>query len=69
MYTYRWLSLMIWLYFTEGVVRAWSDRAPGNYLAMIEIALTLILFTTAVVHIRMRQRNATGSVATGAEAT
>jgi uncharacterized membrane protein len=25
MYTYRWVSLMIWLYFTEGVVRAWSD--------------------------------------------
>lgn len=23
MYTYRWVSLLIWLYFTEGVVRAW----------------------------------------------
>ena len=28
MYTYRWVSLMVWLYFTEGVVRAYSDRAP-----------------------------------------
>ena len=26
MYTYRWLSLLVWLYFTEGVVRAASDR-------------------------------------------
>ncbi|MCD6665886.1 MAG: DUF2069 domain-containing protein, partial [Hydrogenophaga sp.] len=22
MYTYRWLSLLVWVYFTEGVVRA-----------------------------------------------
>ncbi|RZL89117.1 MAG: DUF2069 domain-containing protein [Variovorax sp.] len=28
MYTYRWVSLMVWLYFTEGVVRAWSDVLP-----------------------------------------
>jgi uncharacterized membrane protein len=31
MYTYRWVSLMVWLYFTEGVVRAWSDKAPGAW--------------------------------------
>ena len=24
MYTYRWVSLLVWLYFTEGVVRAWT---------------------------------------------
>ncbi len=39
MYTYRWVSLLVWLYFTEGVVRAWSDTAArANYLAMIEVA-------------------------------
>jgi hypothetical protein len=26
MYTYRWLSLLVWLYVTEGVVRATSER-------------------------------------------
>ena len=57
MYTYRWLSLMIWLYFTEGVVRAWSDRAPGNYLALMETALCLLLFVSCTLHIRMRLRN------------
>ena len=37
MYTYRWVSLMIWLYFTEGVVRAWSDNVPaGRMLAGLE---------------------------------
>jgi uncharacterized membrane protein len=58
MYTYRWVSLVVWLYFTEGVVRAWSDRAPGNYLAMLEIALCLVLFTACTLHVRLRQRHA-----------
>src|SRR6478735_9839309 len=25
MYTYRWVSLLVWPYFVEGVVRAWND--------------------------------------------
>ena len=58
MYTYRWLSLMVWLYFIEGVVRAWGDRAPGNYLALLETALCVLLFAACVIHIRLRQRHA-----------
>ena len=54
MYTYRWVSLMVWLYFTEGVVRAYSDKAPGNYLAMLEVALCLTLFTACALHVRLR---------------
>ncbi len=54
MYTYRWLSLLVWLYFTEGVVRAWSDKAPGNYLAMGEVALCLALFVACAMHVRVR---------------
>lgn len=54
LYTYRWVSLMVWLYFTEGAVRAWSDRPPGNILAMIEIALCLSLFTACALHVRVR---------------
>ncbi|MDZ7891788.1 MAG: DUF2069 domain-containing protein [Rhodoferax sp.] len=54
MYTYRWLSLMVWLYFTEGVVRAWSDKAPGNWLALIEVALCIVLFVACTFHIRLR---------------
>ena len=58
MYTYRWVSLMVWLYFTEGVVRAWSDRPPSQWLAMIEVALCLVLFTACTAHIRLRLRSA-----------
>ena len=58
MYTYRWLSLLIWLYFTEGVVRAWSDTAPGNYLAFIEVVLCLALFAACALHVRLRLKHA-----------
>ncbi|WP_114973912.1 DUF2069 domain-containing protein [Rhodoferax ferrireducens] len=54
MYTYRWVSLLVWVYFTEGAVRAYSDRPPGNYLAMIEVALCLSLFVACALHVRLR---------------
>lgn len=54
MYTYRWLSLMIWLYFLEGMVRATSDRAPSLYYAWGEAALSLILFIACSVYVRYR---------------
>jgi uncharacterized membrane protein len=54
MYTYRWMSLLVWLYFTEGAVRAWSDKPPGNYLAMTEVVLCLILFTACALHVKLR---------------
>lgn len=63
MYTYRWVSLMIWLYFTEGVVRAWSDRPPGNYLALLEVLLCVTLFIACALHVRLRLRNAKAAAA------
>ena len=68
MYTHRWVTLMIWFYFTEGVVRAYSDRPPSNYLAMIEIALCLSLFTASALHIRLRFRDLRNKVALEAAA-
>ncbi len=62
MYTYRWLSLLIWLYFTEGVVRAWGDAAPSNYLALIEVFLCLALFAACALHVRLRLKQAKASL-------
>lgn len=59
MYTYRWVSLLVWLYFTEGAVRAYSDKAPGNYLAMVEVALCLSLFAACALHVRLRLSKST----------
>ena len=58
MYTYRWLSLMVWFYFTEGVVRATSERGRGALLAGIEVLLCLVLFAACAAHVRWRLRNA-----------
>ena len=30
LYTYRWLSLLVWLYFTEGAVRATSEHGAES---------------------------------------
>lgn len=58
MYTYRWVSLMVWLYFTEGVVRATSDRGPSVTLAIAEVFLCLSLFAACALHVRWRLRHA-----------
>jgi len=58
MYTYRWVSLMVWLYFTEGVVRATSDRGAGVPLAIVEVVLCLLLFAACAAHVRWRLRAA-----------
>ena len=69
MYTYRWVSLVVWLYFTEGVVRAWSDPAPGNWLAGAEVALCLLLFTACAMHVRLRLAAAKASTQPATEPT
>jgi uncharacterized membrane protein len=58
MYTYRWVSLLVWVYFTEGVVRATSDHGLSAWLALIEVVLCLLLFTACALHVRVRLRNA-----------
>jgi uncharacterized membrane protein len=59
MYTYRWVSRLVWIYFTEGVVRAASDRGPGRWLAATEIVLCLLLFAACVLYVRTRLRKTT----------
>ena len=53
----------MWIYFTEGVVRAWSDRPPGSTLALFEAMLCVSLFTACALHVRLRSNRAanTGS--------
>ncbi|MBM3344513.1 MAG: DUF2069 domain-containing protein [Betaproteobacteria bacterium] len=51
-YTYRWITLLVVIYFVEGVVRAWSDKGLSAQLASIEIALTIIIFASAIAYVR-----------------
>ena len=63
MYTYRWMSLLVWLYFTEGVVRGWSDPAPSRWLALMEVGLCVLLFIACAAHVRLRQKAAKAAMA------
>jgi uncharacterized membrane protein len=56
MYTFRWLSLLVWLYFTEGVVRATTESGLSQALAVAEVLLCLVLFSACAVYIRWRLR-------------
>lgn len=63
LYTYRWMSLLVWLYFIEGVVRASGDRGLSAQLALLELVLTLTLFAACALHVRARLRNAKEALA------
>ena len=51
-YTHRWMTLFIIAYFVEGVVRATTDKGLSAQLAGVEIALTLVLFASAILYVR-----------------
>jgi uncharacterized membrane protein len=58
LYTYRWVSLLVWLYFAEGVVRATTDRAPSSYYAALQVLLCCALFAACALHVRLRLQGA-----------
>jgi uncharacterized membrane protein len=66
--TYVLASLLVLLYFTEGVVVAFTQRTAGLGLhsalpyAVIEIALSLLFFICAAYYVRARRREAAGSM-------
>lgn len=67
MYTYRWLSLLVWLYFTEGMVRATTEGGLSALLAGLQVLLSVLLFVACVWHVRSRLQ-AAGKEAIAADA-
>lgn len=61
LYTYRWLSLAVWLYVAEGAVRATSERGTSASLAALEVVLSLVLFAACCLHVRARLRAGSAS--------
>jgi uncharacterized membrane protein len=55
MYTYRWVSLLVWPYFLEGVVRA---GGASLLPALVQVFLCLVLFVACALHVRLRLRHA-----------
>ena len=68
LYTYRWVSLMVWLYCTEGLVRATSSSGITVWLAWLEVLLCVCLFTACAVQVRVRLKLAKLKLAEGSPA-
>lgn len=53
LYTYRWTSLLVWLYVMEGAVRA-GDAGWAGPLAIAQAVLGVLLFAACAFHVRLR---------------
>jgi uncharacterized membrane protein len=49
LYTMQWSSMMILLYFAEGIVRGMSDTGLSATLGWIETGLTVVFFTCIIL--------------------
>jgi len=58
MYTFRWLSMLVWLYFMEGATRAVTESGISRWLAVTEVLLSIWLFAWSALYIRRRLRQA-----------
>ena len=54
-YTFQWSTLLIWLYAAEGATRAYTDSGLAARLALVELALALGYFASAVVFLRAKR--------------
>ena len=52
-YTYQWAPMLVLAYFTEGVVRAWSDQGLSAWLAGAEVLLSGVFFFAAIYYARL----------------
>lgn len=51
-YTMQWSTLLVWAYFTEGIVRATSDTGLSAQLAIVELMLSIAYFGCAAFYLR-----------------
>ncbi|WP_291990430.1 DUF2069 domain-containing protein [Candidatus Accumulibacter sp. ACC007] len=57
-YSYQWASMLILLYFTEGIVRATTETGMGQLLATAETVLSLVFFCATVAYARLTRPSA-----------
>ncbi len=59
LYTLQWSSMVILIYFAEGVVRAWADTTEASRLmALGEIALVVVYFACALLFLHPYKKEA-----------
>ena len=52
-YTYQCAPMLVLAYFSEGIMRAWSERGLSQALALGEIALSVVFFFAAIYYARL----------------
>jgi uncharacterized membrane protein len=58
LYTLQWASMLILLYFAEGVVRGWSDHGLSARLGWLQTALAVIFFVCTLSYVAPFKRAA-----------
>jgi uncharacterized membrane protein len=58
LYTLQWASMLILLYFAEGIVRGWSDRGLSAGLGWLEAALSVVFFVCTLAYVAPFKRAA-----------
>ncbi|WP_408525494.1 DUF2069 domain-containing protein [Paraburkholderia fungorum] len=58
LYTLQWASMLILLYFAEGIVRGWSDHGLSTRLGWLETALAVVFFVCALAYVAPFKRAA-----------
>ena len=59
LYTLQWSSMLILIYFAEGVVRAWADTsAASRQMAIGEIVLVVVFYASALLFLRPYKKEA-----------
>lgn len=51
-YAFKWTPLVMLFYFTEGIVRAWSEHGASRLLAVVEIALAVAFIGCCWLYLR-----------------
>lgn len=52
LYTYRWLSLLVWLYVAEALVRVAAPVPRESLLALAQLVLCAMLFGACLLRVR-----------------
>ena len=58
LYTLQWASMLILLYFAEGVVRGWSDHGLSARLGWLQAVLAVIFFVCTLTYVAPFKRAA-----------
>jgi uncharacterized membrane protein len=56
----QWLSLLLPLYFAEGLVRGWSEQGRHAMVAWVAAAIALAVFVAVLASLRVRPRPPAG---------